>query len=1118
MCYYVKEETFLPGTNLITGEIGSGKSTLILAIYFCLYGGTKFRDIANDNHKNDRTEVSFHFYSPNKEYIIKRTRPSERVTIDIRIDQTVYNLFSDSAQNYINSIFGTEDNFIASSLISQKKGHFLMESGNSDKISLLQQITFGDLSLYNQVDPYTNKLKLNNSIMSENLKQLNNQMLIQIGILNDIVKRNPEIDFSKNITHEYITEIKNQLELHSNELTRLNSILPKVKITKDIKNQIRILKDNSISESFESLQYNISQQENAYFKELYQIELIEFNIDVLKYTPQLINSCNEMYKNYIQHGYNPKEKSIEDFIEENKKQQFLYDEYCKKKADELKYIEENRIRQEYNKKQIDDYNKIKIKHDESVVKYNSFIEEKNNIVKMLEKFNTSFLFNNLNELNSYIISFNSYIKNELEKEIYKMDLIKKIIELKNQLHDFDSDCISCDQTVLLSDIKRYEKLVELNWNIQNDPNEFIDKEKRKNELYNEFLSNVEKYKYIQNNNKIKEQLNLSLKNQYEQELILYKKQQDNYKRQQDLINELQEKKQKLQLQLNNIKLSLLDDKDDYSVIYCSNLIKKYTELINQHICPNCSFGLIIKNGILLKGTITLEEKIKYSELINLYKDELNLREKFNFISLQIENIIIPENTIQLINEPVLPQYQEYEELPVLYQVENSKLNDYTYPTFSYNKVLSLKKSMNKINIYNELKLLETKLIDNNIDLIFDKIKYNVCNKIYNNIKSTYNCNKLEKIPILNSDNKIVLVEVSNELDLNYYISNYDNIIIQLKNEQNILNNFLQLQNKLQLYDDKLAPHIYELIEYPKLLEITNIELVVEVKKPKLEILIIPELSYDNTMSYIKSLPLIDKYNKFNEITTEIKFNQNEYTRLKTLLENKKLCENKMQELEKMLLQYNIEDNIEDNIENNINSVTVIINNLKVELSQYEIYKHYYEILFTYNEIKKNFDLISKKCEKNDKLLKHIEELGRKSLQEKLDEVNCSLKIILDSLFNNTIEVELTSQKEFKNGKVKFEITFNVIYKGVNIQKMDRLSGGEQNIVAIALILAFSRLNSNPLIMLDEIMAFLDENMRDKCMKIINAWTVDKFVLHICHEISTAYHNNIISVKKDPDIN
>lgn len=1088
MIWYNKTIKLTLGTNLISGKIGTGKSTIIRAIYFCLYGKKKFQDIANDSHKNERTEVSFHFYSPSKEYIIIRSRPSEKLIVKIKQDNGFYELQSDSAQAYINSIFGLEDNFIASSMIAQKKNHFLIDSSNVEKINLIQQITFGDLSQYNQVEPYLQKIKNYISTLNMTRNQLNINLSVQYGIIDNIVKTNPNVNFNSSITEADKEKLLDEYKLLSIRYNELNNLLPKIKSRRDIENKIKVI--GNIEDKSQFTQ-QIKDLEIALVKEKLKQQLINFDQSVIDIDKVLLNNCNEIYKHFIANGWNSNTQDINEFVSLINQQNDIYDAFLKKKEDIDNYNRINEERKAINKSRIAEYeHQLKIHHDSK--KKN---EEYHSEVKKYE-YQLSIIkpqiFTSLEECITFDEMFRYYVYTISLEYISLCEKIKEVIRLKELLTDFDKDILTIDFELLQREKQIYQNVILSGFNDLDNVEEYINNQKVQKGLYEQYLLDLQRNKDIENENKLRKSKNDLLEIQYSnssieynrvsEAIIMYDKQKQSFER-------------TLEQQLNN--LQKFEDEDDLSSHYLSNLIDKYNNLINQHICPNCSFGLIIENGILYKGTINAEQKDKYRQKIELAKEELSKRRERERIVIEYNSFLRNERP-KSVPVPSRPILSDYLPLVDIKTVEKNKLDLFELPTMKYSKICKLISSFPNISNYH--RLIELGEFDQNID----SGKLEQCRKITSKYyKST---SSLDRFPSIQEDGSLTFVALP--LSADYYISHFYDIVELIGSSYSILSEQKLIREKLENLKNKGEPIVYPSVVYPELMEIIEVEKLDNVSKPKISRCKAPELSYKETCNYMKSLLMIDTFNKYNSINTNLQYDQKLHIELCNKVKEIDSKEATKSNLEKILSEYpsDIPD-IEIQLQTMYNR-SIEISKI---ISEYDIFRNYMKNVEVYNNIKEEYNKQQLNISSAEKLYNFIEEEGRKMIQKKLEDVNLSLKMILDELFGGDIEIELSSLYDLKDGRKKFQISFDILYKGVNITKIDRLSGGEENIVSIALLLSFSRLNSNPLLMMDEVMASLDGEMRDKCMKVINLWSQDKFVLNICHEISSAYHNNTISI-------
>lgn len=130
-CY--KDKTFEfenKGFNLLYGQSGTGKSTLFMAINFCLFGsGTK---IIKYGETTCSVEMEF-----NNLKIMRSKRPN-RVIVNDKYEDDV-------AQNMINDVFGTTFN-ITGYVEQNAVNSFIMMSPN-DKLMFLEKFAFNDVNL-----------------------------------------------------------------------------------------------------------------------------------------------------------------------------------------------------------------------------------------------------------------------------------------------------------------------------------------------------------------------------------------------------------------------------------------------------------------------------------------------------------------------------------------------------------------------------------------------------------------------------------------------------------------------------------------------------------------------------------------------------------------------------------------------------------------------------------------------------------------------------------------------------------------------------------------------------------------------------------------------------------
>jgi len=149
-CYLNKTFEFPDsGLVLINGDSGAGKSTILNAIIFALYG--KIKKPYSFGTKTCRVELEF------KDLLIVRSRsPNTLIVNDYQ---------GDEAQGYLEEIFGlTYHEFIASSYIQQKLQCSILSLTSAEKLKLIEKIAFANLPLDEYKKKVTGAIKERNTL------------------------------------------------------------------------------------------------------------------------------------------------------------------------------------------------------------------------------------------------------------------------------------------------------------------------------------------------------------------------------------------------------------------------------------------------------------------------------------------------------------------------------------------------------------------------------------------------------------------------------------------------------------------------------------------------------------------------------------------------------------------------------------------------------------------------------------------------------------------------------------------------------------------------------------------------------------------------------------------
>lgn len=383
-CWYRLEKPFrlVKGVNLFTGESGAGKSTVCKAIYFVLYGGKKHKKIYHRNHPSEKSEVSFTFVSPTLHYKIVRSRPSETLFVELQDMTGVYKITDKQAQSWIDSQFGIENDWIASSYISRKHQHFLLDSSNMDKMKLLQHMSFGEEVAKNQPDTYLVPAKMLISQYTESLKICNEDIKMKQGIKASIITRSG-LDLSQQyISKEEHDVLLNKTSELSTNLDRLrfNSRMMKGRI--EIENKIKTLEN--FTETVESIDHKCE----VLSRKILKFQLLEkvkiFDNDVLTVDGKELDKCTYLYEKYLECGWKNSE-SLSDFLSSIRGNLSLYESQMKLEEKNNKIRKSNLEKEELNGALRRAYLKQKSDYDSIINEISNYNKKKIEITEKYEE-------------------------------------------------------------------------------------------------------------------------------------------------------------------------------------------------------------------------------------------------------------------------------------------------------------------------------------------------------------------------------------------------------------------------------------------------------------------------------------------------------------------------------------------------------------------------------------------------------------------------------------------------------------------------------------------------------------------------------------------------------------
>ncbi len=621
---------------LISGESGAGKSTILMAIQFCLYGKCK----KPQTHGQTSCSVEIEFDDMK---IIRTKRPDRLVVNDIYEDNI--------AQNIINKKFG--ENFDVTSYISQNQLNSFIIMTPAERLEILEKLAFKDVDLPN----IKTEIKRHINERNDDLNKTVSQMELAINMLNEI-KKPEEIKFPfkcktedrEKITKSEENKVKNsensikklktqkfQKEKELNELKVLNSFIDSKKDI--IESLVEQIADISLEEETTTYIGNEKLQE---YKDKLQTYLDKKDIiDLEKKLIEDQRKLKEMREMEIE-----KYKSEIDNIDNSLWQEYDKDE-CLSTIEDTKGFLKDAKKISFLRKQIDldiDEKDIEIKKEELEILKTSLNENKNNLENIEKqktiyvcpschtdlKFKNEKLFisdekleNNLDNLNEddlrdTITNLTKKIRKaesnivEIETKLsQKEKLEKEIEELTSQYEDeLDEDELDEDLSSLQEYYDTQIKLEKKKTNYEK-----ILQEENFSSSYQHFEIEVNKLQKKIEKNKKTEDYNLENINEEELRNIII--QEENNK---NLIDRIQRKRKSLEEENIKYKNQLEKMKTKYIENY--ETIKDESEL--EEIISNIEIDIKTYETKRDAAAKNLEKIEKYNE----YKLELQKYKKF----------------------------------------------------------------------------------------------------------------------------------------------------------------------------------------------------------------------------------------------------------------------------------------------------------------------------------------------------------------------------------------------------------------------------------------------------------------------------------------------------------
>ena len=594
------------GTVLISGKSGKGKTSILEAINFALFG--KGRKIVTIGYK--KCKVFFQYDN----FKITRTRcPNRLHLISNNIEYE-----DEAAQEIINKFFGKFFNIIG--YMQQNSLNSFLLLNPLEKLEFLEKLSFQKINISNIKKKTKNLLKDRKDSLLENKSQ--------IQILTEIIE-NKENEMIKVDKPAKLYSLKNAEIIYNNSEIKIKNLQKKIKSLENGLTSTKIL--NKFLQEFNE-NFNIKKDKLEKSKK----EISSINIEEIK---DELKTTKQDYKNLKKYR---EKKRLVDSIEEL--------------SSKIKNI--NKIVWENDSKD-DTKENIEIfkQYIKDIVKVRKFGEELKSLV----------FSDNYNELKNQLSlsknvkcpNCNTNLNYDIEKEILiisnnlikidKKNLIKKIkshennikiknrlisqiSEIKNNYEEFNIDEYN-DIIIEMKNLKKYyEKNISLEYEkktLQKSLNKIQQKLKENiNEIVvdcsldeDELIEQISSLKIIIENYKNKSEMIIILNIELEKLSLKYKKEVDKYIKKYGKILKREQFEKKIKEKEAQMIILENQKKTNYQQLKNIEKYQHYKKNLKELKTLQNKFKLLEKNNKILRdklsSTMLLQTKIKEAESISI---------------------------------------------------------------------------------------------------------------------------------------------------------------------------------------------------------------------------------------------------------------------------------------------------------------------------------------------------------------------------------------------------------------------------------------------------------------------------------------------------------------------
>jgi DNA repair exonuclease SbcCD ATPase subunit len=134
-----------------------------------------------------------------------------------------------------------------------------------------------------------------------------------------------------------------------------------------------------------------------------------------------------------------------------------------------------------------------------------------------------------------------------------------------------------------------------------------------------------------------------------------------------------------------------------------------------------------------------------------------------------------------------------------------------------------------------------------------------------------------------------------------------------------------------------------------------------------------------------------------------------------------------------------------------------------------------------------------------------------SISNVVHTINTFARQYLNLMFDEPIQVELLAVTETQKGKIRYSPSVNILYRGSQYSSVHELSGGEQDRISLAFLLAVNEMTHSKILMLDECLSSISSSQNSLIVKGLESFARRQPILVVQHNGVEGVFDSVIQV-------